>query len=124
MLHSNVISRIAPRTRRGSPLADVHGANVAAGITAGLWYAFGAIPVFLDATAKLRLTPEAASSWFFIVFFTSAVSSILLTLRFRQPLAVGWTIPGLVFLATAGERYAHAEVVGASLVAGVIIVVL
>ena len=113
----------ATRSRR-SVLRDVNGANIAAGLTAGLWYAFGAIPLHLDAAASLRLAPGATSSWFFIIFFTSAVSSVVLTLRCRQPLAIGWTIPGLVFLATGGTRYSHAEIAGASLVAGVSIVVL
>ena len=41
-----------PRSRaeRRPWFADVNGANVAAGMTAGLFYAFGAIPVHLDAT--------------------------------------------------------------------------
>jgi benzoate membrane transport protein len=105
-------------------LRDATGANVAAGLTAGLWYAFGAIPLFLDAAAGLRLTPEAAASWFFIIFVTSAISSLALTLRFRQPLAVGWTVPGLVLLTTAGRAYTHGEIAGASLVAGAAIVAL
>jgi benzoate membrane transport protein len=99
-------------------LRDANGANVAAGLTAGLWYAFGAVPLHLDAAASLRLAPAAASSWFFIIFVTSALSSLALTLRFRQPLAVGWSIPGLVLLTTAGRPYTHGEIAGASLVAG------
>lgn len=109
---------------RRSLLADVNGANIAAGVTAGLWYAFGAIPIQLQAAASFRLTPEAASSWFFIIWFTGAVSSILFTLRYRQPLAITWTIPGLVFLATVSDKYALPEVAGASLVAGLMIVAL
>jgi benzoate membrane transport protein len=107
-----------------SLLADVNSANIAAGVTAGLWYAFGAIPIQLEAAASFRLTPEAASSWFFIIWFTGAVSSILFTLRYRQPLAITWTIPGLVFLATLSDRYTLPEIAGASLAAGIMIVAL
>ena len=103
---------------------DVNGANIAAGVTAGLWYAFGAIPIQLEAAASFHLTPEAASSWFFIIWFTGAVSSILFTLRYRQPLAITWTIPGLVFLATVSDRYTLPEIAGASLVAGIMILIL
>ena len=93
-----------PSYRDGRSLrADLNGANVAAGVTAGLWYAFGAIPIQLEAAASFDLTPEAASSWFFIIWFTGAVSSVLFTLRYRQPLAITWTIPGLVFLATVSD---------------------
>ena len=115
-----------PLSERGSRslLADVNSANIAAGVTAGLWYAFGAIPIQIEAAASFRLTPEAASSWFFIIWFTGAVSSILFTLRYRQPLAITWTIPGLVFLATLSDRYTLPEIAGASLVAGLMIVAL
>src|SRR5215213_10957647 len=67
---------------------------------------------------------EAASSWFFIIWFTGVVSSILFTLRYRQPLAINWTIPGLVFLATVSDRYTLPEIAGASLVAGIMILIL
>jgi benzoate membrane transport protein len=45
-------------------------------------------------------------------------------MRYRQPLAITWTIPGLVFLASTGGRYTPGELAGASLVAGVLIVAL
>lgn len=114
----------APGLARRSLRRDVNAANVAAGVTAGLWYAFGAIPLQLAATDSLDLTPEAASSWFFIIWFTGAVTSIPLTLRYRQPLAITWTIPGLVFLAAVGDRYTLSEIAGASLAAAIMIVVL
>jgi benzoate membrane transport protein len=99
-------------------------ANLAAGLTAGLWYAFGAIPLQLEAGAKLGLPPAVAASAFFIFWFTGAVSGILLSLRYKQPLAITWTIPGLIFLAGAGTRYTFSELVGASIVAGLLIVIL
>jgi benzoate membrane transport protein len=104
--------------------SDVNAANLAAGLTAGLWYAFGAIPIQLSATEQLQLPPDIASSWFFVIWVTGAIASIPLTLRYRQPLAITWTIPGLVFLASTGDRYSPGELAGASLVAGVLIVAL
>jgi benzoate membrane transport protein len=113
-----------PRVERRALFADVNGANVAAGMTAGLFYAFGAIPVHLDAMTTLRLSPQAAASWFFITFMTSAVGSLILTIRHRIPIPVGWSMPGLVFLASAGDRYDHAEIAGACLIAGAMVVAL
>jgi benzoate membrane transport protein len=111
-----------PRAERRSWFADVNGANVAAGMTAGLFYAFGAIPIHLDAMASLRLSSRAAVSWFFVTFMTSALGSVFLTMRYRLPLPIGWSIPALVFLVGTGDRYSHAEMAGACLVAGVVIV--
>src|SRR5262249_21526962 len=110
------------RAERRPWFADANGANLAAGMTAGLFYAFGAIPVHLDAMASLGLSSRAAVSWFFITFMTSAVGSLFLTLRYRLPIPIGWSIPALVFLVGAGNRYSHAEMAGACLVAGIMIV--
>src|SRR5688572_14945781 len=110
--------------RRRSLFAGVNGANVAAGMTAGLFYAFGAIPVHLDSMASLQLSPQAASSWFFATFMTSAIGSLILPIRYRIPIPIGWTMPGLVFIASTGDRYTHAEIAGACLIAGVMIVAL
>ena len=114
---------VLARSRRPL-LADVNGANIAAGLTAGLWYAFGGISLHLKVAAELRLTPEASSSWFFIICFTAAISGIILTALYRQPLSIAATIPGWAFLATAGDRYTLPQIAGASLMAGIAIVVL
>jgi benzoate membrane transport protein len=111
-------SRHARRPR----LAAINGANVAAGLTASLFYTFGAVPLFLAAAADLSLSPASSSSWFFIIFFTSGAFSIAGSLWFRQPIAIGWSIPGLVFLATNAGRYSLAEMAGAGIVAGLAMV--
>jgi benzoate membrane transport protein len=102
--------------------AAVNGPNVAAGLTASLFYTFGAVPLYLAAVASLDLSPVAASSWYFIIFLTSGVFSIAGSLWYRQPLALGWSIPGLVFLAAGAGRYGPAEMAGAGIVAGLAMV--
>jgi benzoate membrane transport protein len=113
-----------PRTTRRTFLADINSANVSAGMTAGLFYAFGATPVLLDSMASMHISPVAAASWFFVTFMTSALGSLYFAMRFRQPIPIGWSLAALVFLASNGDRYSHAEIAGACLVAGVIIVAL
>jgi benzoate membrane transport protein len=114
----------AARSARHSWIAEINSASVMVGLTAGLGYTFGAVPLFLGATSSLNLSPEARSSWFFIIFFTSAVASLVLTLRYRQPLAIGWTSPGLLLLVSFGDRFTLPELAGAGLVAGVVMLAL
>jgi benzoate membrane transport protein len=97
---------------------------LAAGLTAGFFYTFGAIPVYLGAAASLGLSPAESSSWFFIIFFTSGVASIGLSLRYRQPLAIGWSLPGLALLATVSGQYTLPEIAGAGLITGLVLVLL
>jgi benzoate membrane transport protein len=99
-------------------------AALTAGVTAFLWYAFGAVPLHLGVSDELGLDRAQTSSWIFIVWFTGAVASILLTLRYRQPIPITWSIPGLVYLGTLAGEYSFAELVGANLVAGLLILAL
>jgi benzoate membrane transport protein len=102
---------------------DFSSAAVWAGLTAFVWYAFGAVPLHIGVSGQLGLSIAQTSSWIFVVWFSGAVSSIALSLYFRQPIPITWTIPGLIYLGTLAGRFSFAELVGANLVAGVILVV-
>jgi benzoate membrane transport protein len=102
----------------------LHAAAWWAGLTAFVWYAFGAVPLHISVSEQLGLTIAQTSSWIFIVWFSGAVSSIAASLWFRQPIPITWTIPGLVYLGTLVDRFSFAELVGANLVAGVLLLAL
>ena len=121
VINPGVVGSVRPHR---ALLRDVNSANIAAGLTAGLFYRFGAIPLFLSAAQRLNLSAAETTSWFFITFMTSAVSSLVLSIVLRTPVPIGWSVPGLVFLATMGDRYTHAEMVGAFMAAGVLMILL
>jgi benzoate membrane transport protein len=118
------LERPLSRPRLRALYGDVNLAALTAGVTAFLWYAFGAVPLHLGVSDELGLDRAQTSSWIFIVWFTGAVASILLTLRYRQPIPITWSIPGLVYLGTLAGEYSFAELVGANLVAGLLILAL
>lgn len=105
-------------------LSDLNAAAAWAGITAFVWYAFGSVPLHIAVSGQLGLTPPQTSSWIFVVWMSGAVATIWLSLQFRQPLPITWTIPGLVYLGTLADRFSFAEIAGANLAAGVLLVVL
>ena len=105
-------------------LRDFNMAAFWAGITGFVWYAFGTVPLHIAVSGQLGLTTAQSSSWMFIVWFSGAAASIGLSLRYRQPIPITWTIPGLVYLGTLAGKYSLAEMAGANLVAGVLIIVL
>jgi benzoate membrane transport protein len=107
-----------------SYLRDFNMAAFWAGITGFVWYAFGAVPLQVAVSDQLGLTTAQSSSWMFIVWFSGTVASIGLSLRCRQPIPIAWTIPGLLYLGTLAGQYSIAEMVGANLVAGALIVAL
>jgi len=103
---------------------DFNPTAVWAGLTCFVWYGFGALPLQLDVAGQLGLSPTQASSWIFVIWLTGAVSSVVLTLYYRIPIPITWTIPGLIYLGTLAGHFSFAELVGANLVAGVAILLL
>ena len=103
-------------------LRDINAAALSAGVSAYIWYAFGTIPLQIAVAEQLRLDPAQASSWICIVWLSGAVSSISLALVYRQPIPITWTIPGLVYLGTLAGQFTYAEIVGANLLAGFLII--
>ncbi len=103
---------------------DFNSAALWAGLTAFVWYAFGAVPLHIAVSEQLGLATEQTSSWIFIVWVGGAVSSIAMSLYFRQPIPITWSIPGLIYLGTLAGRFSFAEIVGANLIAGVLLLVL
>jgi len=93
-------------------------------VTAFVWYAFGAVPLHIAVSQQLHLSVAQTSSWIFIVWASGAVSSIALSAYYRQPIPITWTIPGLIYLGTLADRFSFAELVGANLVAGVLLLAL
>ena len=55
---------------------DFSSAAVWAGLTAFVWYAFGAVPLHIGVSEQLGLTTAQTSSWIFIVWMSGAVATI------------------------------------------------
>jgi benzoate membrane transport protein len=105
-------------------LADFHPAAFWAGITAFIWYAFGAVPIQIAVADRLGLSGVQTSSWIFIVWTSGAVASVILSILYRQPIPITWSIPGMVYLGTLAGQFSVAELAGANLMAGVLLLVL
>jgi EAL domain-containing protein (putative c-di-GMP-specific phosphodiesterase class I)/predicted benzoate:H+ symporter BenE len=112
------VARCAPFLRDANPSA------IAAGVTTFIWYAVGMVPVQIAAVGQFGLDSAQVSSWIFIIWASGAVASIALSLLYRQPIPITSTIPGLLFMATLAGSYSYPELVGANLLAGLIMVVL
>lgn len=116
-----------PRHRR-PPLrevaADLDAQAAGNAAVALLFSASGPIAVVLAAAAQGNLSAQETSSWIFGIFLGNGLLTILLSWWYRTPLAFFWTIPGTVL---AGDALAHlslAEVVGAYLATGALVLAL
>jgi benzoate membrane transport protein len=110
--------------RAAGLLRDLTMAPVWAGLTCFVWYGFGALPLHLEVAGQLGLSAVQSSSWIFVIWFTGAMVSVALTVHYRIPIPITWTIPGLIYLGTLAGQFTFAELAGANLVAGVAILLL
>jgi predicted benzoate:H+ symporter BenE len=69
-------------------LKDFHPAALWAGLTAFVWYVFGAVPLHISVCEQLGLATAQTASWIFIVWTSGAIASIAASLRFRQPIPI------------------------------------
>lgn len=91
----------------------------------GLIFAItGPVAVILTAGATGHLRPEELSSWLFGVFALNGLLTVVMSLVYRQPMGIAFTIPGSVLVGEALTHLSWPEVVGAFYVTGVLIVVL
>ncbi|HEY3060231.1 MAG TPA: benzoate/H(+) symporter BenE family transporter [Chloroflexota bacterium] len=109
---------------RPSLLRDFNSAAAWAGITTFLWYAVGMVPVQIAVIGHFGLDRAQISSWMFIIWATGAVSSVVLSLVYRQPLAVTSSLSAIIFLGTLTTRFNFDEVAGAEVMAGLLVMVL
>lgn len=121
--HRQMSDREEPAGRQGF-WGDFNATAMWAGITAFIWYAFGTVPLHIAVSQQLGVTAAQTSSWIFIVWASGAVSSVVLSVHYRQPLPITWTIPGLIYLGTLADQFSYAELVAANLVSGVLILLL
>jgi benzoate membrane transport protein len=101
---------------------DLDPAAVSAGISAFVFYVSAGVPLLIAIAGRLGLDAAHTSSWFFIVFFSTACTSIGLSLVYRQPLPINWSLPGLLYLGSLAGHFSFSELVGANVMAGLVII--
>ncbi|MGE0601724.1 MAG: benzoate/H(+) symporter BenE family transporter [Dehalococcoidia bacterium] len=113
---------IAAQSRPFAAFANIRSQQITASLTATLFYVFGPVPLYF-AAARGFGGDDVAISGFVAVFASAGFATALLSMLYRKPIALGWSLPGLLFLAAASRTYALDEVMGASLIASLAILV-
>jgi benzoate membrane transport protein len=96
----------------------------AAAIVAFLFAASGPVAIILSVGARGGLSESDIASWIFAAFCLNSLISIAFTLAYRQPLVFLWSIPGAVLVGPALGHLGFAEVIGAFLATGLLMLVL
>jgi benzoate membrane transport protein len=81
----------------------------------------GTLPVVLAAANAVGATPAQASSWVSGLAIATAVSALLLSLRYRMPIITAWSTPGAALIASTAGVPGFRAAVGAFVLAAVLI---
>ena len=103
---------------------DLGGVYAANALVAFLFACSGPVAIVLAVGARGGLSESDIASWIFSAFFLNALISLALTLAYRQPLIFLWSIPGAVLVGPALGHLTFAEVIGAFMATGVLMLVL
>ena len=105
-------------------VADSGGLYLANAVIGFIFAASGPVAIILAVGARGGLSESDLSSWIFGSFFINGLITLLFCTLYRQPLVFFWTIPGTVLVGPALGHLSWAEVIGAFLATGVLMLVL
>ncbi|MBN9491426.1 MAG: benzoate/H(+) symporter BenE family transporter [Alphaproteobacteria bacterium] len=81
----------------------------------------GTLPVVLAAAHAVGATPAEASSWVSGLGLATALSTLVLSVRYRMPIITAWSTPGAALIASTSGVPSFRAAIGAFLVSAVLI---
>jgi len=105
-------------------LKDCSLSAVVAGMIATFISYAGPLVIIFHAAQNASLSPEILSSWVWAISIGSGVLGAVLSLRWRVPVVIAWSIPGSALLVTALPHTGLNQAIGAYLVANLILLLI
>ena len=93
-------------------------------VVAWLYAITGPLAILLAVSTKAGFGQGQVAAWIFGAYAIPGFLSILTSYLYRQPSGVAWSIPGAILIGPTLDHLSFAEVVGASIAAGILIGVL
>lgn len=84
----------------------------------------GPIAILLSAAQAGGLAEREIIAWFFAGYGIGGVITIILSLLYRQPFAVAWSLPAAAIMGASLQHLSFSQVVGAYLVTGLLITII
>ncbi|WP_329955825.1 benzoate/H(+) symporter BenE family transporter [Calidifontibacillus erzurumensis] len=98
--------------------------NISNGTVAWLFGISGPLIIVLSSAAKGQLSETELTSWVFSIYVVGGLLSIILSMYYKQPIAVAFTIPGAIIVGSALVHHSFQHIIGAYVITGMIIVLL
>ena len=121
---SSIEAVARPLPRMAEMLRHAFGHNLVNGFSAFLFAATGPGAMILAVGTAASLPDDIIAAWLFTAYALSGVLSIGVCYLYRQPLTIGYSMPGVVIVGPALMHFSMPELVGAYIVTGALILVL
>ncbi|SFF35656.1 benzoate/H(+) symporter BenE family transporter [Blastococcus tunisiensis] len=99
-------------------------ATVGAGLVAAVFGCTGPALIVINGASEAGLSAAQTASWIFGIYVFGGLISLVLGLYYKMPITGAWSIPGAVLVAGALQDFTFAQMVGAYLVSGLLVLVL
>jgi benzoate membrane transport protein len=122
MRAASVLERSREPLPRWGDIARAYDRHVAGhAAVAFLFSVTGPLVILLAVATKAGLGRADIASWIFGGYALGGVLSLAMSFVYRQPIGMAWTIPGAVLIGPALEHLTFAQVIGAYLATGLLL---
>jgi benzoate membrane transport protein len=104
-----------------SPRTALSLSAAVAGLVAVLVGFTSSVVIVFQAAAAFGATPDQTASWIWALGLGMGVTSLGLSVWYRQPVLTAWSTPGAALLVSAGQGVSMSQAVGAFMVCAVLI---
>lgn len=87
-------------------------------------FCIAALSIALTGAVEMGLSQRETASLVIALYGIPGVLGLVMTLIFRQPLLLAWNTSMIIFLASLSARFSYAEMIGATMVAGLVLALL
>jgi len=105
-------------------LRDINPAGVGTGLVATLFSTLGPGVIVLNSAKAGGLTDPQAVSWLLAIYGFGGLATMFMSLKYRIPVVIAYSIPGAVLLGKVLMNFTIQEAVGAYLLVGVVTLIL
>ncbi|GMA64609.1 benzoate/H(+) symporter BenE family transporter [Alicyclobacillus fastidiosus] len=98
--------------------------SLSSGLIAWLFGVTGPLLIVLQAATEGHLSASEVTSWIFGIYVIPGLMTLLQAFVFQQPIGYAFSIPGAVLIGATLVHHSYAQVIGAYIVAGLIILLL
>jgi benzoate membrane transport protein len=98
--------------------------TISSAVVASIFGGTGPALIIIGGATNAGLTYAQTISWLFAVYFFSGLLGMYLALKYRQPITAAYTIAGAVLVVGSLSHFSFNEVIGAYIVANILVILL